>query len=1159
MNNLLKLGKKLFTVGVVSTTVFWSLGVAAFVPAVANAATETDCATLVAGDLVKASGADIWAVNSDKTRSYFPNGDIFKSWTADNKYTFKTVSASCMQSMKAVGAVYARPGTFLVKEGATDQLYVTLPGNKLATISADAAKALYGANYAATPAKGGRTLTMDNATWVMYSKSITGSAVTEATPTEGSLVKSGAKYYVVSGKTLNEVSASGLTANRFQTKFAATLASTAGFTMGTSVDSEVASLSDTTQGAKGDGSSTPVVVVSGNVTVSMDASTPASGTLVAGQAIADLAHFNFSGTGTVTSLKLHRAGVSADTSLTAVYLYDGNTKIGDAATASNGVLTWSNSTGLFTVAGSKTISVKADLASSIAGQTVGVTLASASDVGGTNAGGVFPLMGNTFSVATVSDLASVALNATVNGAGSTINAGTTTATLWSNQLSVGTRTVNLKYVSFKQIGSIPAGSLQNLKLYVNGVQVATAANLDSSNVINFDLSAAPVALLTGTRLLEVRGDVVNGSTRTFSLSLQTKSDIVLVDSNYGVNLAVSGTLPATPTASTINGGSVSVQQDPTFTATQVVSNASAVTFGKWTIKAYGEDVKVMSLKLTPSFTGTQLATEGINNLALYVNGGQVGSSQGYIATATNTFPTLSAYGSGNLFTIPAGTTVTVEAKGDLTLVSGTSITAVGMTLVTPASQLQGITSFNLTPASITPYGPKTLSVVTGALTKSKNPNFSSTTVAPNITKQKIGSFVIQASNAEAVRVTNLTVNLGGTLGYTTNTANLYTSENTTPVNPQSSNNFPVDFTLAANGVKTIDVFADIGNNSGTVTTSLSVTAQGVSGTDASFSGLMGQTVTVANGTLTYPSAVTNGSLASQYVLGGTDQSNYAVFNLVASGSPVVVDELGFTFGGSSVVNNDEPVTSITVNNLTFPVISHAVTTTNLNLTVPANYGGLDLPVAVHFSDVGQYAAASNKTATMTLTYVKYHVGGTFTSTTTLNVASNAVTLVASKPTVAVVASTSKLQTGLVKVGGFTVSADAKGDVTLTTTTFRLGTTGSTTISTSSIASSTAKITDASGQVITAVSGSLSAVSAGSSGDMTLTWTGGYKISAGTSKTFYLYVTAANVSGNAGTQGISMQLLNGASQFGWNDVNGNTSNLDGTLLFNFPSDSVSINN
>lgn len=1159
MNNLLKLGKKIFTVGVVSTTIFWSLGVAALVPAVANAATVTDCAALMAGDFIKATGADIWVVNSDRTRSYFPNGDIFKSWTADNQYTFKTVSPDCMVSLKAVGAVYARPGTFLVKEGATDQLYVTLPGNKLAPISADAAKALYGSNYAATPAKGGRTLTMDNATWVMFSKTI-GSSLTEAVPTEGSLVKVGSSYYVAAAnKTLRSVDATGLAANRFQTKFAATLASTDGYSMGASVSAEEASLADTTQGMKGDGSIS-LPVVSGNVTVSLASDSPVSGTLISGQSIADLAHFNFSGNGTVTSLKLKRIGVSADTSLSNVYLYDGNKKIGDGATASNGMMTFANSAGLFTVAGSKTISVRADLAASTTGQTVGVALNAASDVGGTNASGMFPLSGNTFTIATVTDLATVSLSNTTNGPGANVNAGTSNVTLWSNSLSVGTRAVNLKYVSFKQVGSMPAGGLQNLRLYVNGVQVATAGNLDSSNVIDFDLSNSPVSLATGNRTLEVRGDVVNGSTRQFSLSLQTMSDLVLVDSNYGVNLSVSvsggGNLPASPTATTVNGGSVSIQQDASYTVTQVVSNSSNVTLGKWTMKAYGEDVKVMSLTLTPSFSGASTTNEGINNLALYVNGGQVGSSQNWVNTSGG-FPfTTTTYGSGNLFTLTAGQTVTVEAKGDLTLVDGTSVTGVNVTLGTPANQLQGVYSFNLSPSSVTTYSGQTLSLVTGALTRTKNPNFASQTVAPNVVKQKIGSFVIQASNAEPVRVTNIAVALFGSVNYSTQLANLSISEgNGQPVSPQSSNNFPVDFTLAANASKTIDVFADVGNTSGTVSTTLSVTAQGTSGTNASFSGLVGQTITVQNGTLNYPSNVTNNSLAEQYVLGGTDQSNFAVFNFKASGSPVVVDELAFSFGGTSVVAGDEPVTSVTINNMTFPVINHSVTTTNLNLTVPSSYAGLDLPVAVHFANVGQNAAEGGKTATMTLKYVKSHVGNTFTTTNTLSVSSNAVTLVASKPSVSVVASASKLSTGLVKVGGFTVTADAKGDISLSTTTLRLGTTGNTTVS-----STAAKITE--GNNTTAISGatvSLSDIAAGSTGSMTVAW-GDYKIAAGTSKTFWVWVTAKNVSGDAGSQGINMQLVNdSANDFVWNDVEGDATGLTGTLLYSFPSESVSIYN
>ena len=88
MNNLLKLGKKVFTVGVASTTIFWSLGVAALVPAVASAATVNTaaCSTIVAGDFIKGTGAAVWAVNADKSMSYFPDGDTFKSWTVDASY-----------------------------------------------------------------------------------------------------------------------------------------------------------------------------------------------------------------------------------------------------------------------------------------------------------------------------------------------------------------------------------------------------------------------------------------------------------------------------------------------------------------------------------------------------------------------------------------------------------------------------------------------------------------------------------------------------------------------------------------------------------------------------------------------------------------------------------------------------------------------------------------------------------------------------------------------------------------------------------------------------------------------------------------------------------------------------------------------------------------
>ena len=128
---------------------------------------------------------------------------------------------------------------------------------------------------------------------------------------------------------------------------------------------------------------------------------------------ADLAHYNFTGKGTVTSLTLKRIGVSADTTLSNVYLFDGATRLTDAATVSSGsVVNFSNSSGLFMVDGMKTISVKADLAGS-AGETVGVSIDSASNVttsGSVAVSGTFPANGNLHSLATATTFATVAFS-----------------------------------------------------------------------------------------------------------------------------------------------------------------------------------------------------------------------------------------------------------------------------------------------------------------------------------------------------------------------------------------------------------------------------------------------------------------------------------------------------------------------------------------------------------------------------------------------------------------------------------------------------------------------------------------------------------------------------------------------------------------------------
>jgi hypothetical protein len=253
--------------------------------------------------------------------------------------------------------------------------------------------------------------------------------------------------------------------------------------------------------------------VSGALNVALSADTPVGTTVIDTQAAADLLHFTLTGTGTVTGVSLKRTGISADSSLNNVYLFDGATRLTDAASVSAGsVVNFTNGSGLFTVSGSRTISVKADLAAT-AGNTLAIQLTGVTLSSGT-VGGTLPISGNTMSVATAS-LAGAAFG-TVSPSASTINPANDVV-VWQSTLTVTTRDVNLTRMALREIGSINYGDVNNFRLYVDGTQVAQTQSLDTNGYVTFSLATAK-AVTTGSRVVKVVADVISGSSRTLSFS-----------------------------------------------------------------------------------------------------------------------------------------------------------------------------------------------------------------------------------------------------------------------------------------------------------------------------------------------------------------------------------------------------------------------------------------------------------------------------------------------------------------------------------------------------------------------------------------------------------------------------------------------------------------
>ena len=1129
--------KKFFTGIVVAATMAWSMGIAAVLPVAAAAPVD--------GDIIKtATNSAVYYVSGGK-KMLFVNRGTYSTWSnaigdATDKFaTLKVVSQAEFDALGFGGNITLRPGTNLVKFTDSADVYAVGTGAKLSKLADSAAQtALYGTTGVVTLQSGFRANYYDNGNPVA---TLTASSKYP----DGAVIKSGSDYYLVEGGNRRMITTDAFTANGLKESWARTVADVSAYGSGTNVSGKEAWSAIT-----GSTSAVPT----GSATVSLAATSPVASTVISGQAIADLAHFNFSGTGTVTGLKVTKIGIASDATLDKVYLYDGNTKISDAGSVSNGVISFNNPSGLFTINGSKTISVKSDIAGD-AGQTVGVSVNSAADITGVSVSGSFPVRGNLMSVARVSDLARATTTMITTGGTTNIDAGTSNVTLWDANIGVVERAVKMKYFTLNMIGSAPKDAIVNAKLYVNGVNVASGA-VDSNGVLAFDLGAGVNLSTAGSQLVEVRGEIVKGTDRTFYLSLKEVSDIVLVDSSYNVNIAtviVSGN----SNTFSINKGQVSITTDPNFNATQIIRTASNQTLGKWVIKAYGEDAKFMSVKASTTFTGSVSSGDRINDLSIWVNGSPVGSSQSYDLTAGG----YKTYGSGNLFTIPAGQEATVEIRGNLSL-NASGVTGLGSVLRIEDAQIQGVTSFHTAyTADNTDYdsNPATLTVVDGAVTLEKNSSYGVQTISPNTQAAKIGSFVISAGDTDSVKVTNIKVGLTGSLSFATNTSQLYISE--TPndkVNPQATNNFTVDFTLQPNQTKTIDVYANISNVvaelGNTIITTMDITARNGSNAIAYSDGAVtGQTITVNTGSLN-TIAKSNDSMSAQYVVGGSSNINTMIVNFRAADSTVIIEEMGFVFGGDASAGA-VPVTAITVGGVTKNVASSTATTnvTGLNITVPAGPAGLDVPVAVNYNSVGYGGnIVANKVVSSTLVSIKYRVGSQSVTTTTLSnlpVASDGFLMVSTKPAVAfpTTGQPTTWANGTTRIARITVTADTKGPILLKALPVKFSTTSASFTYTDNLIVKTAA-----GDTLSTTNGALPVA-----GTTTIAFGAGLNINAGSTATLDIFVQGAAVVGtpSAGTASIGLE-LGDKTLFSWRDINGEA-DITGAYYYSWPVEGVTL--
>ncbi len=749
------------------------------------------------------------------------------------------------------------------------------------------------------------------------------------------------------------------------------------------------------------GSGTTPVVSGTALNVMRAATSPANTTVIAGQAVADLAHFTFTNpTATeakVTNLVLDRTGVSNDSTFSNIFLYNGAMRITDSASVSSGKITFNDASGIFMVpaGGTVTLSVRADIAGSTAGQVVGVALASVASNVALASTVVFPIAGNNLTIATA-DMADVAFAISTTPTGSPTIDPQDGVNLWGNQVSIGTRAVDLHSIAFRQIGSINQSDIKNFKLLIDGVQVgSTVEMLDSRGYVTFDLSKAPIRLNTGSRTIKLLGDVIGGSNRNFSFSLRQVGDAMFIDSELkqavlstGNDSSTSGTFAArTSGTQSINLGTLTVTKKTTSPSGNIVKDASNATLGVFEMKAAGEKLKVENLRVAV-VEGNSENAYTLRNGALFANGVQVGSTAA-IAATTDSTQGYTEFSLGSSLILDPGVVVTLEVKADIYDNDGANAVTAGDTvkarIVVGSTNVQRLVALTYLNGPTAAVDGNTLSVATGALTGSKYSAYANQTVVAPKTAMKLGEFRVVADSTEGVNLDTITVDFSSSSStsqvssYLTDVYVKYGTQ-TSPVKSTiassgGDNTWNINYALPANGELAVEVYGTLGSSFGATDTIVpdfevsGITAN--SAASVTTGEIAGQTITVNTGSVASEN-ISDSALSSRLLVGNTSGSaspKVASFRFLATNDSFTLSDIALKVGSAAAAAgiNSFTLKSTGMTDKTFSLNGTIGTSTGMSLNVPANdTNGRIVDVYANLNSVGNSAATSSNSIQVTL-------------------------------------------------------------------------------------------------------------------------------------------------------------------------------------------------
>lgn len=523
MQHVLETGKRVFSAAVAAATIAFSVGAGLLVsPASVSAAS--------AGDLIKGTSlSTVYYLGYDGDRYVFPNENTFNSWGLSFD-DVTTISDAALSDIDLAGSnVTIRPGTYWVKVQNIANVYAVGPNGALYWVeSAEVAEDLAGSDWESN---------LLDVPDVFFGDYTEGVSLSSATVPNGSMYEMGGAEYLAWDGEMLEVSSAGSSANNYMSRFVldGSNIDDSGLTMGDEVTSEWTCLVDVAQTETCDGASS----ATGDLSISAASSMPVGSTLTGGANSVEVFAFDVeagSDDATLDGLVLSLTGAGATSNISAVYLYEGDTRLTESRTVNSSTreVTFNSLDVEIPAGDTVTLTAKVTISTSqTAADTFGFEIESADAVTASgDVDGDFPVSGDEF---TLSGSDSGTVTVTKTGTISDPSIGEDDAEIAEFKLAAGSEDAEVELITLKVDN---ASDHSDFNLWDGSTWLVACENTSGDQVV-CDLSDDAFMIEEGdSNIFTLSADIGGQDADTIKVYVDNAIDVVALGGDYGHGMTI---------------------------------------------------------------------------------------------------------------------------------------------------------------------------------------------------------------------------------------------------------------------------------------------------------------------------------------------------------------------------------------------------------------------------------------------------------------------------------------------------------------------------------------------------------------------------------------------------------------------------------------------